>query len=88
MDYGELESVILYEEINADFLLIDDNKARLIAESLNVNCIGTLGLLLRAKQKGFISDLKPLFKTLLSSGRYFSLKLLNEILINNGETII
>jgi uncharacterized protein len=43
MDYGESESVILYEELNADYLLIDDNKARLVAESLNVNCIGTLG---------------------------------------------
>lgn len=41
MDYGESESVILYEELNADYLLIDDNKARIIAESFDVNCIGS-----------------------------------------------
>jgi len=30
MDYGESESVILYKELQADFLLIDDKKARQI----------------------------------------------------------
>lgn len=33
MDYGESESVILYKELNAYFLLIDDKKARKIAEN-------------------------------------------------------
>lgn len=88
MDYGESESVILYEEMQDDFLLIDDSKARLIAESLNVNCIGTLGLLLRAKQKGLLSELKPTFQTLLLNGRLFSKKLLNEILTQTGESQI
>ncbi len=86
MDYGESESVILYEELKADFLLIDDNKARLVAESLDVNCIGTLGLLMKAKQRGDIQELKPLFETLLHAGRYFSIRLLNEILIKFGES--
>ncbi|MFO7658988.1 MAG: DUF3368 domain-containing protein [Bacteroidales bacterium] len=86
MDYGESESVILFEELNADYLLIDDNKARLVAESLNVNCIGTLGLLLKAKQKGLIKELKPLFYDLLMAGRFFSINLLNEILNRSGES--
>src|ERR1035437_8869494 len=59
MDYGESESVILYEELMADYLLIDDNKARIIAESFDVNCIGSIGLLVKAKQKGLINDLRP-----------------------------
>ena len=80
MDYGESESVILYEELHADYLLIDDNKARAIAESLDVNCIGTLGLLVKAKQKGLIIELKPLFEKLIRNGRYFSKKLLNDLL--------
>jgi len=61
MDYGESESVILYKELNADFLLIDDKKARMIAENYNVNCIGTLGLLSIAKDKGLVTDLRSLF---------------------------
>lgn len=86
MDYGESESVILYEELNADYLLIDDNKARLVAESLNVNCIGTLGLLLKARQNGLIKELRPLFEKMLMAGRYFSVKLLNDILNKFGES--
>ncbi len=88
MDYGESESAILYEELNADYLLIDDNKARLVAESLDINCIGTLGLLLKAKQKGLITELKPTFEELIKAGRYFSGKLLNDILTKIGESKI
>lgn len=39
MDYGESESVILYKELQANFLLIDDRKARKIAENFGLNCI-------------------------------------------------
>lgn len=85
MDFGESESVVLYEELQADYLLIDDSKARAIAESLNINCIGTLGLLLKAKNKGLIPELKPIFERLISDGRYFSRNLLNDILFRIGE---
>ncbi|MCB0592803.1 MAG: DUF3368 domain-containing protein [Lewinellaceae bacterium] len=85
MDYGESESVILYEELKADYLLIDDSKARMIAESLDVNCIGSIGLLIKAKQKGLIVELKPIFEKWVSIGRYFSRKLLNKILTDSGE---
>ncbi|MFV0553633.1 MAG: DUF3368 domain-containing protein [Mangrovibacterium sp.] len=85
MDYGESESAILYDEINADYLLIDDNKARIVAESLEINCIGTLGLLLKANQKGLIAELKPIFEELMKVGRFFSRKLLNAILAQLGE---
>lgn len=88
MDYGESESVILYEEVKADFLLIDDQKARAIAENLNVNCIGSIGLLLKAKEKNIITQLRPVFKLWLRNKRFFSKKLLNEILQEQGEVII
>ena len=85
MDYGESESIILYEELGADYLLIDDSKARIIAESLEVNCIGSIGLLIRAKQKGLVNDLKSIFEKWIENERYFSKKLLNKILIETGE---
>jgi len=69
MDYGESESVILYKELNANFLLIDDKKARTIAENYNINCIGTLGLLSNAKDKGLIKNLRPLFIDFLNNKR-------------------
>ncbi len=80
MDLGESEAVILYEELKADFLLIDDSKARKVAESLNLNCLGSLGLLLKAKEKGYVQELKSYFEKWLKVGRHFSKPLLNEIL--------
>ena len=85
MDYGESESLILYKELNADFLLIDDKKARAIAENFNISCIGTLGLLSTAKSKGLINELRPYFIVLLKNNRYYSVKLLNALLEKHNE---
>lgn len=85
MDYGESESLILYKELQADFLLIDDKKARKIAENLNINCIGIIGLLSIAKDKGLIGKLKPIFETFLQNKRFYSVDLLNSVLMAKGE---
>jgi predicted nucleic acid-binding protein len=85
MDYGESESVILYKEVQANFLLIDDKKARTIAENLGINCIGTLGLLSIAKDKQLFDKLKPIFEDLLKNNRFYSIWLLNAILTQKGE---
>jgi predicted nucleic acid-binding protein len=85
MDYGESESVILYKELDADFLLIDDKKARNIAENYNINCVGTIGILIKAKELGIIDSLKPIFSSFLNNKRFYSIELLNTILINNLE---
>lgn len=82
MDYGESESVILYKELNAHFLLIDDKKARRIAENFDIECVGTLGVLSTAKDKGLI---RPIFQTFLKNDRYYSLNLLNVLLERHGE---
>jgi predicted nucleic acid-binding protein len=88
MDYGESESVILYKELNANFLLIDDKKARNIAENFNINCVGTLGILIKSKELGLVDNLKPIFKSFLNNKRYYSTELLNRILIENNENPI
>ena len=85
MDYGESESLILYNEIKADFILIDDKKARNIAENFGAKCIGTLGLLSVAKDKGLISKLRPIFIDFLNNKRFYALNLINTILDKNAE---
>ncbi len=80
MDYGEAEAVILYRELDADILLIDDSKARKIAENFDINCIGTLGILMKAKEKGVITELRPIFIEFIDKKRFYSVKLLNIIL--------
>lgn len=89
MDYGESESVILYKELNADFLLIDDKKARRIAENFNINCVGTLGILSTAKEKGLVKDLRAIFLAFLKNERYYSISLMNKLLeIHNEEPLL
>lgn len=88
MDYGESEAVILYQELSADFLLIDDRKARAYAESMGINCIGTIGILMKAKSTGLIKNLRPLFIQFIQNKRFYSLKLLNPILAKFGEEAI
>jgi len=88
MDYGESESVILYRELKADYLLIDDKKARKISESLGVNCIGTIGILHHAKENNMIEELRPIFIKLLKNKRYYGIDLLNSILVQNNEKVI
>ncbi|NJO92640.1 MAG: DUF3368 domain-containing protein [Chloroflexia bacterium] len=78
----------MYKELNADVLLIDDKKARNIAELMDIKCIGTIALLSFAKKKQLITSLKPMFISLLSQNRYFSKKLLNHVLMLNDEKTI
>jgi predicted nucleic acid-binding protein len=82
---GEKEAIILYDEIHADRLLIEDNGARLFAEARGIHCIGTLGMLIEAKDEGFIPALRPFFTNLITKKRYFALSLLNSILVSNSE---
>ena len=83
---GETEAILLYEEIHADRLLIEDSDARLYAETRGVRCTGTLGILIEAKKKNFIPALRPLFIELVSKRRFFTRQLLNTILTISNET--
>jgi len=45
IDIGETECILLYKELHADYLLIDDKKGRDVAELNDIKCIGTLTVL-------------------------------------------
>jgi len=64
---------------------IDEFTDRQYASLLGLNVIGTLGVLLIAKKKGFIPLLKPLCDKLILNERYISCSLYNEVLIKAGE---
>jgi predicted nucleic acid-binding protein len=85
IDKGESEALTLYQEIHADYLLIDDQGARNIAEANSIKCIGTLRVLCDAKEAHLITCLRSYFLTMLDNKRYYSRVLLNKILIENGE---
>jgi predicted nucleic acid-binding protein len=88
LGFGEKEAILLFEEIHADRLLIEDSDARLFAEARGIHCTGTLGILIEAKKKGFLSVLRPLCLELLAKDRYFSVSLLNQILVAYNEAVL
>jgi len=83
---GEIEAMALYKQLSADALLIDDHRARTIAEHNQINCIGALGLLLVAKQHGKINEVKPYIQKLRQSSIYYGDALLNRVLNLAGES--
>jgi predicted nucleic acid-binding protein len=61
---GETEAIALYWEKSADYLLVDEDKGRRFAKANGINVIGSLGILLLAKEKNLVTSIKP-FVTIL-----------------------
>jgi predicted nucleic acid-binding protein len=59
LDLGEAETIILAQELNADWILMDERKGRRKVTELGLNKIGTVGLLLKAKQMGLLDVIRP-----------------------------
>ena len=69
---GEREAMLLYDDINADLIIIDDNNARKEAARRGQKVTGILGILSRAKNEGLIDRVKPLISELLDNGYFIS----------------
>jgi uncharacterized protein len=77
---GEAEAIALYKLLAADLLLIDDRRARAIAEMQQIRCIGTLGVLLAAKRRGIVAEIAPYIEKLRASPLHYSHLLLIKVL--------
>ena len=67
---GEVEVMILAMEQKADVVVIDDQNAKKYAKYLELPVTGTLGVLMKAKQKGYLSELKPVLDVMAQNGIY------------------
>jgi len=85
MDLGEVETIILASEMKADWVLMDERKGRRKLTQLNIPKIGTIGVLLKAKQLGLIPDLKPEIEKLQKLGFSISQLVVSEVLKQAGE---
>jgi len=81
---GEREAIILAQELNAT-LLIDDRKAREVAEENGINCFGSLRVLKEAKDRKLIDAIKPVGDELIVTGLRIDSSLYQRFLQEVGE---
>jgi hypothetical protein len=86
LDRGEAEVIALALEKSARLVLIDELTGRKVAESLQLKVTGSVGLLIRAKEQGAITAIKPLLEAMHEAGIYFSQRFINAVLQHIGET--
>jgi predicted nucleic acid-binding protein len=85
LDRGEAEVLALAQESHADLVVIDERLARRHAQRLGIALTGTLGVLLRAKKHGLISEVRPLVEQIHQGGIRLSRLLIEETLRLAGE---
>ena len=85
VDKGEASAIALALETVDCTLIIDERKGRNLAKSHHIPVIGTLKIILIAKQKGVIPSVKPVIDHLQRKGFRFSSALLEFILEQAGE---
>jgi len=84
VDAGEAEAIALAYERKLQIIL-DDRQARSVAQRLGLSIIGTVAVLIKAKQTNQIPALKPALDSLEQHGFYLSEALKSEALKLVGE---
>lgn len=81
LDLGEAEALVLAQEEKASAVLLDEVNGREAAKKLGFTVIGTLGLLIAAKQRGLIPEIPPPLRCLIVEASFrVSAELLHEVL--------
>lgn len=82
---GEAEAIALAQREPSAVLLLDDLRARKLAERLGLRRMGTVALLGLAKREGLIPALKPALDALVASGIFIRQELITAALTEVGE---
>ena len=84
---GEKEVLALGLETQDALLLLDDRDARRYARTLGLEITGTLGLLLRAKERGILDAVQPVLDRLQSLRFRLNVRTREMVLKRAGETM-
>jgi uncharacterized protein len=70
LDHGEAEAIALALELQADLLLMDERLGRTEAARFGLRFIGTLGVLIEAKARGHLQEIKPVMDELRANAGF------------------
>lgn len=82
---GEAEVIALGLENPGSLLILDDSLGRRIADLYSLKYTGTLGVLVKAKQAGYLSAVAPIITMLRSKGMWLTDKIISDVLRLSGE---
>jgi hypothetical protein len=86
LDEGEAEAIALFSENPVDAILLDEKNARRVARQMGLPTLGTVGVLIWAKQNGLILSLQEQLDALQNQGKFrLSQLLYREALSRVGE---
>lgn len=71
LDAGESEAIALAEELKAEIVLMDELAGRGVAMNAGLTVLGTLGVLVRAKQQGLCPAIRPILDRLQQEINFF-----------------
>lgn len=71
LDIGEAEALGLALELEAEQVLVDERRGRMVAARLNLRYTGVLGILVEAKSQRLISAVKPLLDALINQAGFW-----------------
>lgn len=85
LDRGEASAIALAMELTPSTLILDDQKARKVADRLGLSYTGTIGILIKAKHDGLLPVIAPILKKIASSGFHLSVAMKTAALRQAGE---
>lgn len=85
VDKGEASLMALALENKNTLLILDDYKARKVADKLSLQYTGTLGIILKAKETGLIPGVKSVLEKIQQTNFRFSERIFQDILRQANE---
>lgn len=86
LDVGEADAIVLALETNAPLLLMDEKLGRAAATRVGIRVIGLRGVLIEAKRRGRVAEVRPLLDALRAGpGFYIAPALYSQVLRQAGE---
>lgn len=85
LDPGEASAIALAMELDSVLLVLDDYKARKVAQKAGLSITGTLGLFLKAKDEHIVSSVRQLLEKIQLTNFRYSQKIFEQILHLAGE---